>query len=468
MTPRILVGFAIAARLALALDYTFVPVPGNANIETQLISTIPTGTFTANNTLATPFSIPATPGKCGTSGNAPCNAYIGQLGNGQSLTLNVSVPNATDVYTLMNASSPPPGAQLFTITFIGSQGATLTFPLIAGADIRDYAQGIFANTLTNGISGVQALNAFSCVDPATCLGSGGSGNVLTGEKATYVADEQHFSLGTAFIGQTLTQIVLTDTYGGKPQLLLMGATVGSLGAPSITSGGVVPIDSPVNTIESGSWISIYGTNLAAASATWNGDFPIMLGGTSVTIGNRPAYLWYVSPTQINVQVPGDSALGPVNVTVTTPVGSSTSTATLAAYAPSFSLFTAKYPAAIVMTPGSPGNSGAGYDIIGPSGAFSFPSRPVKPGEILILFGVGFGPTNPTVPAGELFSGAAPSITDPQILIGNMPATVQFAGIIEAGLFQFNIVVPNAPSGDQILTANIAGVSTQPGVTITLQ
>jgi hypothetical protein len=195
----------------------------------------------------------------------------------------------------MNASSPPPGAQLFTITFIGSQGATLTFPLIAGADIRDYAQGIFANTLTNGISGVQALGAFSCVDPATCLGSGGSGNVLTGEKATYVADEQHFSLGTAFIGQTLTQIVLTDTYGGKPQLLLMGATVGSLGAPSISSGGVVPIDSPVNTIESGSWISIYGTNLAAASATWYGDFPIMLGGTSVTIGNQPAYLSVCEP-----------------------------------------------------------------------------------------------------------------------------------------------------------------------------
>ena len=87
-------------------------------------------------------------------------------------------------------------------------------------------------------------------------------------------------------------------------------------------------------------------------------FSDLLGGTSVTIDNRPAYLWYVSPTQINVQVPGDSALGPVNVTVTTPVGSSTSTATLAAYAPSFSLFTAKYPAAIVMTPGSPGNSGA--------------------------------------------------------------------------------------------------------------
>ncbi len=464
MTPRILVGLAIAARLALALDYSFVPVPGNANIETQLISTIPTGTFTAINSLATPFSISATPGTCGPAGNAPCNLYVGRT----SLTLNVSIPNATDVYTLMNATSPPPGAQLGTITFIGSGGATLSFPLIAGQDVRDYEQGIFANTLTNGISGVQALNAFACVDPTTCLGSGGTGNVQTGDKAAYVADEQHFSLGTAFLGQTLTQIILTDTYGGAPTLLLMGVTVGSLGQPAITSGGIVPIDSPVNTIQSGSWISIYGTNLAAATATWNGDFPKVLGGTSVTVDNRPAYLWYVSPTQINLQVPDDSALGPVNVTVTTPVGSSTSTATLATYAPSFSLFSSKYPAAIVLTPGSPGNSGAGYDLIGPSGAFSFPSRPVKAGEILILFGVGFGPTSPTVPAGELFSGAAPSVTEPQFFIGGMPATVLFAGIVEAGLFQFNIVVPSAPSGDQILTASVGGVTTPQGVYVTLQ
>lgn len=468
MRTRIFVGLAMLARLAFALDYTYVPVPGDANIETQLISTIPTGIFTANNALATPFSISAAPGKCGPAGISPCNALaFGFSQSGQSVTLTVSVANATDVYTLMNALMPPPGAQIATIKFVGSQGASLTFPLIAGQNIRDYYQGVFADTLTNGIPGVNALNALTCVDPTSCLGSGGTGNVQTGNRGTYVADEQHFSLGTTFLGQTLTQIVITDTTNGAAPVLL-GVTVGSLGQPSITSGGVVPIDSPVNTIESGSWISVYGSNLAATTATWNGDFPASLGGTSVTIDNRPAYLWYVSPTQINLQVPGDSATGIVNVTVTTPVGSASSTATLEPYAPSFSLFNAKYPAAIVMTPGSPGNSGAGYDIIGPTGAFSFPSRPVKAGEILILFGVGFGPTNPPVPAGQLFSGAAPSVTQPQIFIGGMPATVLFAGIVEAGLFQFNIVVPNAGSGDQLLTASVGGAATPAGVYVTLQ
>ncbi len=467
MRTKNLVGLAMLARLALALDYTYVPIPGDGNIQTQLISTIPTGIFTANNALATPFSISAAPGQCGPTGTSPCNALaFGLSQSGQSVTLTVSVANATDVYTLMNALMPPPGAQIATIKFVGSQGASLTFPLIAGQDIRDYYQGAFADTLTNGIPGVEALNALTCVDPASCLGSGGTGNVQTGNRGTYVADEQHFSLGTTFLGQTLTQIIITDTYNGAAPVLL-GVTVGSLGQPSITPGGVVPIDSPVNTIESGSWISIYGSNLAATTATWNGDFPMSLGGTSVTIDNRPAYLWYVSPTQINLQVPDDSATGIVNVVVTTPVGSASSTATLAHYAPSFSLFNAKYPAAIVTTTG-PGNSGAGYDIIGPSGAFPFPSRPVKTGEILILFGVGFGPTNPPVLAGQLFSGAAPSVTTPQIFIGGMPATVLFAGIVEAGLFQFNVVVPNAGSGDQILTASVGGATTPTGVYVTLQ
>ena len=56
MPTRILVSLAIAARLALALDYSFVPVPGNANIQTDLMNAFPNGAFTANNALATPTS----------------------------------------------------------------------------------------------------------------------------------------------------------------------------------------------------------------------------------------------------------------------------------------------------------------------------------------------------------------------------------------------------------------------------
>jgi uncharacterized protein (TIGR03437 family) len=236
--------------------------------------------------------------------------------------------------------------------------------------------------------------------------------------------------------------------------------------PSISAGGITPIYSPANTIQPGSWISIYGSNFATIPAIWNGDFPTKLGGVSVTINSRPAYLWYVSPGQLNVQAPDDTATGTVPVVVTTPFGTASSTVTLGPYAPSFSLFSGKYPAAIVGTSG-PGNSGAGYDYIGPAGAFSFPSRPVAAGETIILFGVGFGPTSPTVKAGQAFSGAAPCPTLPQFTIGGVPATVAFAGIVEAGLYQFNVVVPSAGSGDQLLQASIGGQTTPAGIYVTI-
>lgn len=237
--------------------------------------------------------------------------------------------------------------------------------------------------------------------------------------------------------------------------------------PSISTGGIAPIDSPANTIQPGSWISIYGTDFAVTSAIWNGDFPTKLGSVSVTIDNKPAYLWYVSATQLNVQAPDDNATGVVPVVVTTPFGTASSTVTLAPYAPSFSLLSSKYPAAIVGTSG-PGNSGAGYDYIGPTGAFPFATRPVAPGETIVLFGVGFGPTNPTVKAGQAYSGAAPCTTLPLFTIGGVTATVAFAGIVEAGLYQFNVIVPNVGSGDQLLQASIGGQTTPTGIYVTLQ
>ena len=79
--------------------------------------------------------------------------------------------------------------------------------------------------------------------------------------------------------------------------------------PSINAGGIVPVDSTVTTIQPGEWVSIYGTNLASSTVTWNGNFPTSLGGTSVTINGKAAYLSFVSPTQINVQAPNDTATG---------------------------------------------------------------------------------------------------------------------------------------------------------------
>ncbi len=106
-------------------------------------------------------------------------------------------------------------------------------------------------------------------------------------------------------------------------------------AVSITPDGVVPIYSTSTTIQAGSWVSIYGTNLASGIVNWNGDFPTTLAGTTVTINNKNAYLFFLAPGQIDVQAPDDTATGTVPVVVTTPAGTATSTVTLGQFGPAF-------------------------------------------------------------------------------------------------------------------------------------
>jgi uncharacterized protein (TIGR03437 family) len=329
--------------------------------------------------------------------------------------------------------------------------------------VRD-SNGGTNNSLTGSTLYINGVQVGTTSDTALT----GSAGILPSVKAgpltlERAGDFTRYFTGTvdeaAVFGSALSASVIAQHYAD-----VIGAT-SSL--PTINAGGVVPVYSSSTTIEPGSWVSIYGNNLAAGTSVWNGDFPTLLGGTSVTINNKPAYLWFVSPTQINLQAPTDSATGSVLVSVTTATGSASSSVTLGQYGPSFNLFNGKYPAAIVPTVG-PGNSGGGYDYIGPAGAFAFPSRPVKAGETLLLYGVGFGPTTPPVPAGQTFSGAAPSVTQPLITIGGVSANVAFAGIVGAGLFQFNVVVPNAGSGDQALVATVGGVSTPSNIFITLQ
>ena len=161
----------------------------------------------------------------------------------------------------------------------------------------------------------------------------------------------------------------------------------------------------------------------------------------------------------------------MSVAVATPSGTATSSVTLAPYGPSFSLLgDGKHVVGEIATPNGTGAYGGGtYDLVGPSNTFSYSTRPVKAGETLTLFGVGFGPTTPPVPAGKAFSGAAPTNTPVTITIGGVNANVSFAGITEAGLYQFNLTVPpNTGSGDQSLLATVNGVQSPAGPVVTVQ
>lgn len=246
-------------------------------------------------------------------------------------------------------------------------------------------------------------------------------------------------------------------------LLTLGPTLFGQ-TPTIT--GVANDASGAPAIESGSWVSIYGTGLAATTRQWQAsDFtgnnlPTTLDGVSVLIDGKKAAISYVSPGQLNVQAPTDTATGPVPVQVTNSLGTVAGTATLQAYSPAFFTFQAKYAAAVH-------NSDGVY--VAPAGSFgsAATSRPAQPGETLQIYATGLGPTTPAVPAGQLVAKAAPlsDLTQLRVTIGGVAATVQFAGIVAAGEYQINVMVPQVPNGDQPILATIAGVSSQTGVAI---
>jgi uncharacterized protein (TIGR03437 family) len=264
---------------------------------------------------------------------------------------------------------------------------------------------------------------------------------------------------------------VTFNNGATAMIVPVTLTVGNPSSPSISPGGIVPVSSSVGIIQPGEWVSIYGRNLSSGTFTWNGDFPISLGGTSVTINGKRAYLWYVSPGQLNVQAPDDTARGSVSVVVTTSNGSATSTVTLGNVAPSFLLLDSKHVTGIIFRSNGSGAFGGGsYDIIGPTGAsLGYPTVAAKAGDIIGLYAVGLGPTSPPVAAGQGFSGAAATINPVTLLINGRSLTPSFAGLSGAGLYQINLTVPSGlGTGDVSFQASVGGAQTPTGVVITLQ
>jgi uncharacterized protein (TIGR03437 family) len=167
------------------------------------------------------------------------------------------------------------------------------------------------------------------------------------------------------------------------------------------------------------------------------------------IDGMPAYVEYVSPTQINVLAPDDSMVGPVSVQVTTSSEqSNTLTVQEQQFAPSFFTIGASSVAAIHAT-----------------GSLISSSAPAAPGEEIVLYGTGFGPTNPVSPTAQQVTTAAQLANDVQVSVGGTIASVAFAGLVEAGLYQFNVIVPALPNGDASVVASIGGVQTQSGVSI---
>ena len=245
--------------------------------------------------------------------------------------------------------------------------------------------------------------------------------------------------------------------------------------PAIAQGGVVNAWNSQAVFSDSSWVSIYGSNFTTSQRTWRtdeivgGKLPTALDGVQVSINGVPAYVYFISPNQLNVQAPSDGAVGPVQVQVTTPGGASDPvTVTKQALAPAFFTWAGsvvggeKYLGAVISDGTFAGKTG----LLQPLG---INTRPVKPGEVVLMFGTGFGSTNPDMPAGKVVETPSRMSADVQIFFGDTPAEILDTGyLIFSGEYQFNVKVPNLADGDYKVAAQMGSVRSQDNVFITVQ
>lgn len=107
-------------------------------------------------------------------------------------------------------------------------------------------------------------------------------------------------------------------------------------------------------------------------------------------------------------------------------------------------------------------------LIGPATLYPGSRTPAKPGETIVLYANGFGPT--TVPVTSGSAGQSGTLSPlPAVQIGGLAATVAFAGLVSPGEYQFNVVAQSAtPDGNQTIAATLNGIATQGNAMIAVQ
>ncbi|MGA2268739.1 MAG: protease pro-enzyme activation domain-containing protein [Bryobacteraceae bacterium] len=234
-------------------------------------------------------------------------------------------------------------------------------------------------------------------------------------------------------------------YVNVPVMFVLGA---GASAPNILAVVNAATSQPGSS--PGALVSVYGTNLASAIAgTVGAPLPYTLGGVTATINGLPAPLLYVSPNQINLQIPYAAGAGPAVIGVTSNGLAGGLQTQLVAASPGIFLE-------------SNGN------LIG---------NPVlKPGDSFALYATGVGEISPQLKsawsptAGTALSGLPKPLLPVSVTVGGVQAFVPFLGITPGlvGTAQINFTVPmSVPAGKQPVVVTVAGVSSPAG-NITVQ
>jgi uncharacterized protein (TIGR03437 family) len=244
--------------------------------------------------------------------------------------------------------------------------------------------------------------------------------------------------------------------------------------PVINKGGILnsASSSGNDPVAPGSLITIFGTDLASAPAVAD-SVPLSrtLGNVSVTVNGVAAPLLYVSPTQINAEVPWEadkgetSESGKVIVTSKGKVSASESV-NIGPYSPGVFQYLNHALAVIVTDPADPR-----YGLIAAAPG-AIPSRTTAraaPGDIVMFYATGLGPVTPPAVTGADSMDHVRTVNVPPIVqIGGAQADLKSATLSPQfpGIYQVNVQVPSIPASDAApLQILLGGMTTPASVTM---
>jgi minor extracellular serine protease Vpr len=368
-----------------------------------------------------------------------------------SLTLTAGQTNSFTVS--LKGSRPNAGSYEGSIVVSGP-GSTLHVPYqyLVGSGVPADIYPVFNGSFLGGPGDTNWLLGFRVVDsfgvpvanlPVQFTVTQGGGKIALGDAQTDV-----FGGAGAYVnlGTSLGDQIFTATAGNLS--IRFDGYVRNY--PAISSNGVVnaATNQAGQGMAAGSYIAIYGSNLADATATASTpSLPVSLSNVAVSFDggglSLPGRVYFVSPGQVDVQIPwefqGQTSVQ-MKVTALGYMSSYVYTVPLATYSP-----------------------GIFAVVDSQSGAVGSAKR----GDTLVIYMNGLGPVSSTPSSGDPTPSTQPLAStgvSPSVTIGGSTAQVLFSGLTPGsiGLYQVNATIPsNAPTGTQPLVVTIAGVASQP-------
>lgn len=433
------------------------------------------------------------------------------VGKATILTITGPITGGTGTY------SGATGSVTYTFTFLANTSSSGTFVLSGSGNIT-VGQTTTAITLvdfrgpasvTNTLSGTLMPTPSGSVAPfgnATVNFSGinaGTGRIQGMLTFVFNANDS-FNASFSFVFNLFAPLSLpctitggTGVFRGASGSLAATMTLNADGSEfTLTGSGTItqpPPGTPVITsvktafgspyIAQNTWLEIKGTNLTPTNTPANGLYwsdapefasgrmPTQIGGVSVTVNGKPAYVWwfcsaattsFCASDQINVLSPLDSTVGQVQVVVTNQtVSSAPMSVNMLAVAPSFLLFD---------TTGHSVATHTNFSLVGPPGLFPAGplTTPARPEEVVIVYAIGFGlPTAVLVDGAATQNGPLPVL--PTCQMGGAPAPVTTAVLVSPGLYALFVTVPKgATAGDNVVSCSYRNATTPAGNLITVQ